>query len=117
MMTVPRSVLRARRTLVLLTLSLLACPHGARAAGINLSWNDCGTSGASDKTFACTSNTGNAVAIGSFVAPSGINALLGVTATLDIWSSPDSVGTAIPDWWQLGPGGCRSGSLSASFDF
>jgi hypothetical protein len=101
----------------LAALFMLICPVSANAAGINLSWADCSTAGTSDKTFACGTNSGSATLVASVVAPSGITSLLGVFASLDIWSSPDSVGTAIPDWWQLGTGGCRSGSLSLSLDF
>lgn len=95
----------------------MAIPAISRAAGINLSWDDCGPAGVSNKDFACETNSGGATLIGSFVAPSGINALVGIYASLDLWSSPDSVATAMPDWWQIGGTGCRSGSISTSYDF
>jgi hypothetical protein len=105
------------RALPLIAGLIAIAPLNVRAAGVNLSWDDCGAAGTVNKTFACNTNSGAAVLVGSFVAPSGINALLGVTASLDIWSSPDSVGTPIPDWWQFGTGGCRAGRLSVGFDF
>jgi hypothetical protein len=114
---VSRRLHRIVAAFTLLTLPALAHPAAVSAAGINLSWNDCGAAGTTNMNFACGSNSGSATMVGSFVAPSGITELIGVTATLDMWSSPDSVGTQIPDWWQLGTGGCRSGSISASYDF
>jgi hypothetical protein len=113
-MRTPRRVVRALATALLLSFVVAS---GARAAGINLSWDDCGTAGVSNKTFACNTNSGGATLFGSFVAPSGITALVGVYAVLDLWSSPDSVGTAMPDWWQVGASGCRSGALSVGFSF
>ena len=103
--------------LITLLLGSLIGPARIDASGVNLSWNDCGTSGVSNKNFACNTNSGSAVLVGSFVPPTGIDSLLGIAATIDIWSAPDSVGTAMPDWWSFATGGCRAGALSLSFDF
>jgi hypothetical protein len=94
-------------------LAAFAWPGIACAGGVNLSWDDCGAAGATDKTFACNTNSGSAVLIGSFVAPSGVTGLTAVEATLEVWTSSDS----LPSWWQFATGGCRGGKLSTSFDF
>lgn len=104
---------RITSTLGALTLIALAWPGVTHAAGVNLSWDDCSTAGTSDKTFACNTDTGAAVLIGSFVAPSGVMAMTAIEATLDFWTSADS----LPSWWQFTTGGCRAGRLSTSFDF
>ena len=65
------------RTL-LLCASLLASIAGlARAAGINLGWNDCppGPTYRLTETFACNTNLGSHTMVGSFVAPANIVAM------------------------------------------
>ncbi len=83
-------------------------------SGINLSWDDCGTTGANTKTFACDANAGAPlVLVGSFTPPANVNAFLGIDAQIDI-----TVGTQLPDWWKHGGGSCRTTTgLAASFDF
>ena len=82
-----------------LLINVVVC-GSAIAAGINLSWDDCGTYGVENKSFACNTNTGSpAVMIGSFVAPPGINEFLGVSTRLTI----STVGP-LPDWWKHGTG-------------
>jgi hypothetical protein len=107
------STQRIISTLAVVTLVALTCPGVSGAAGVNLFWDDCSTAGTTDKTFACNTNTGSAVLIGSFVAPSGVTGMTAIEATLDVWTSADS----LPSWWQFGTGGCRAGRLSTSFDF
>jgi hypothetical protein len=57
-------------------------------------------------------NTGNNVLVGTFIAPSGLDALNGLTAQIDVTSDGP-----LPDWWKLGSTDCRPTSLSANFDF
>jgi hypothetical protein len=107
------------RRMVLWCGALLALTAtGASAAGVNLSWNNCGAAGTSDKAFACDSNTASAVFVASVFAP----------ATIGLWTSFEteiivvSSGTTFPDWWRLrnqtGQNGqCRNGALSVSQDF
>jgi hypothetical protein len=91
---------------------LLADP--VRAAGLNLSWLDCGASGVANRTFACNTNaSGLHVMFGTFVAPAGLVGVTGFSAVLDA----QSAGAAFPAWWNLRTGGCRAASLSAFFDF
>ncbi len=85
----------------------------AFAAGINLSWDECGAAGTQLKTFACNTNSGPAFnAVASYVPPAGINQLLGMSAEVRIGS------TSLPDWWKHGSGQCRGVSaLTADFEF
>jgi len=97
---------------VLLAATLSFGPGSARAAGINLSWDECGTSGSEIQTFTCDTNTGPPFAlVGSFVPPAGINNFIGLSAEIR------TAATTLPDWWKLGVGGCRSpSSINVSFD-
>jgi len=83
-------------------------------SGINLSWDDCGISGASTTSFACDVNTGAPLTlVGSFTPPANINQFLGIAAQIDI-----TVGTQLPDWWKHGSALCRGTTgLATSFDF
>ncbi len=91
---------------------LLAAPAHA---GINLSWDDCGSSGEQKKEFACNTNSGAPFKlVGSIVPYQSLTEVVGVEATINV------MGTApqLPDWWKLGSGGCRgTAPLSLSFDF
>ena len=86
------------------------------AGGINLSWTDCGASGAADRTFSCLNNTGSNVLVGSYVTPSPLDSLNGNEIVMDIITSADP----LPDWWKMGSGitFCRAVTAqSSSFDF
>lgn len=87
----------------------------ASAAGINLSWNDCGTNGTPNAVFACNSNAGlGFTAVASFDPPAGIVEFLGIAAQIDIVTDQAN----LPDWWKHGTGQCRSTTgLSINFDF
>jgi hypothetical protein len=87
----------------------------ASAAGINLSWDDCGTAGTLNKTFACNANTGAPfVMVGSFDPPAGITDFLGISAQIDITTDQPTV----PDWWKHGTGQCRgTNGIATDFNF
>jgi len=104
-----------KKTLVIAGAMLALSVSIASAAGINLSWNDCGTNGVPAMTFDCASNSGVPFTmIASFIPPAGVNEFLGVSSQIDITISDATV----PAWWQHGTGMCRSTSgLSTSFDF
>src|SRR5262245_55026161 len=61
--------------------------------GINLSWDDCGSTGTAVKTFACDTNVGSHVLVVSFASATGLEQLDGVEAVLDLQTS----GTALPE--------------------
>jgi hypothetical protein len=88
----------------------------ASAAGINLSWTDCGLAGTQNMNFACNSNSGAPFTmVGSFIAPpGGLPEFLGISAQIDIKTSSPTV----PDWWAHGGTNCRGTTgLSTNFDF
>jgi hypothetical protein len=102
------------------TVLIVAFAGSASAAGggINLGWLDCPNQGEYllTRSFACDTNQGAHTLVGSFVAKSGMLAVSGYSAAIDV----RTVGPALPSWWDLRsnlPAGCRAGSLSPSFDF
>jgi hypothetical protein len=99
---------------VILVALFLLCPSSSHAAGINLSWNDCGLAGISANSFSCNSNAGTNIIVGSYLPPAGISALVGLSASLSI----STVFPLLPDWWKHGTGQCRGNTgLSVSSDF
>ncbi|HKQ58534.1 MAG TPA: hypothetical protein VJY35_11760 [Candidatus Eisenbacteria bacterium] len=81
----------------------------ASAAGLNMYWTDCGPAGATNRTFSCTTNTGNHDIFMSFDPPQAIPQLTGNNQFIDL----QSAGAALPDWWQFkNAGTCRA--LNAS---
>ena len=91
------------KRLLLCALLVVAAAGPASAAGLNLSWVDCGAAGTLNRTFACDTNVGNHVLVGSFVAPAGLTQVTGIQATVDI----DFVSPTVPAWWDFRTGGCR----------
>jgi hypothetical protein len=100
------------RLLTCLLLAALAGPAGA--AGVDLSWNACtAEGGVQNKTFACNTNTGSSVLVGSFALASDMANVIGIEANVDITAEADS----LPAWWRFaGPNACRSG-LTGLFNF
>lgn len=85
----------------------------ALGGGINLSWQDCGTSGSGARTSACASNAGANVLIVSVIPPAPMPQFNGAAVTIDL----QTTGAALSPWWHMESGGCRSGSLLWSADF
>jgi hypothetical protein len=87
----------------------------ASAAGINLSWDACvSEGGVQAKIFACNTNSGNNVMVGSFVLAADQPHFIGVEVLLDFQAQSDS----LPSWWQfLYAGACRSSGISVNFLF
>jgi len=105
-----------RRLLRLFVLAALCCGFAATASaqGVNLSWLDCGASGVADRTFACTSNTGNNDMYASVVAPTTLTQFVGIDVVMDLISATNP----LPDWWSLNSStGCRTSSLTMVSDF
>ena len=102
------------KTIMLLTV-ILAPPASAALAqtvGVNLSWDECGDAGVLNKAFACNTNSGSLVAVGSFVAPDSITALTGTEMILDIVAE----GYSLPNWWAFkNAGACRQSALGVNF--
>lgn len=106
-----------RRIPHLLVLAFLASASAASAAGLNLSWNDCGNFGECNQAFACNTNTGGAFQLyGSFVPPPGVTQCTGEEIVVDF--AANSSDFSMPSWWQFKNGGsCRQAAVSASADF
>jgi len=76
---------------------LLAVAAGrGEAAGINLSWDDCGLQGSSFKTFACNTNDGSDVLVVSCQLPPGIDGVWVADVDLSL-TTP----VILPDWWRM----------------
>jgi hypothetical protein len=103
------------RKLVWIVVLLVAGAGSARAAGVDLGWNDCpgGETYSASRTFACDSDAGAHTLVASFVAPAGILKMSANEITIDVQTS----GEAVPDWWKMSSGLCRSVSLTCSVDF
>jgi hypothetical protein len=82
-------------------------------SGINLSWDDCGSFGAADRTILCTTNSGASILVGSLVASAGLDSVVGMASVIDLTTATDP----LPLWWNMQPGGCRPTSTSAAFSF
>ena len=95
-------------------LLILPAPS-ARAAGLNLAWDQClSEGGVRAKKFACGLNTGYSDIVGSFVPSQPHAQFVACEVKLDIQSES----TTLPDWWQFfNNGSCRENALTVSFDF
>ena len=82
----------------------------AAGQGVGLRWNSCiGDAGASNKTSACVSNTGNNILVGTFEVNADLLQTSGTELVVDL-ASADPV---LPAWWQFkNAGTCRATSLS-----
>ncbi len=103
-----------KRLLLLMSVTSLLLAAPVRA-GINLSWDDCGSAGASRKDFACDTNTGIPFRlIGSIVPQQTVGVVVGASAQINILGTQ----AQLPDWWKFGSTACRgSTALGVSFDF
>jgi hypothetical protein len=92
---------------------LLALTATVANAQLNLAWDDCGLNGTTNKTFACASNAGFDMLVGSFVTPPGVTALTGQAPTVLVHFQGDQ----IPAWWTFGAApNCRAAtSLSSAY--
>lgn len=94
---------------LLLLAALLSARTVSAAPGLNLRWDACASQGVSSRSFACNTNTGTNLMVGSYVAPSGVTQLTGtemaLLATFD--------GGSVPSWWQMkNVGTCRQAALT-----
>jgi len=93
---------------------LLLLPLCASAGeGVNLAWNHClgeGT-GVQNAVFACDTNAGSHVLVGSFVLGANLPTVSGFESVTDLVSASP----VLPAWWEFrNAGSCRQGSLTAS---
>ena len=100
--------MRARSFLAAAWIVLSATP--ALSAGINLRWTNCsGDGGVFNRNFACASNVGTNVLVGSFVLDADFAQMSGAYIYLDVATASAS----LPAWWQFkNAGSCRQTSLA-----
>lgn len=105
------------RQLLLGIVGACAIAGPAFAAGANLAWNDCGSFGVCNQSFACDVNgPGVFTLVGSFVAPEGVTQLVGIESRVDFYSN-NGDGT-MPDWWRFKTvGSCRMAGVTADAFF
>lgn len=104
-----------RRTLLIsAALFALVVTSATAGEGINLRWSNCLTdAGASNRSFACNTNLGSNVLVGSFELSSAVSNVSGQEITMDVQT--DGAG-ALPAWWGFkNAGTCRMTSLSINF--
>jgi hypothetical protein len=99
-------------------LSLFASSALAGAAGLNLSWDDCGAAGTSQKNFACASNSGANIMFASAVVGVPVPQLNGHEGVIDLQTNE----ATLSDWWKIGGTGaapnCRPATtITSNFDF
>ena len=89
----------------------------ASAFGLNLGWNDCpsGVSYQLNNAFACDTNTGTQLMVGSYIPPPEVDAVDGNEVVLNLTTNQ----ATLSPWWSMGSGGCvgRAGTPVVNFDF
>lgn len=97
---------------VAITLSIAVSAH---AGGINLSWDDCGTFGTPNKSFACDTNVGSQTLVVSYEPLATMANMVGIDVRIDIMTDSST----LPDWWKMfvTVGNCRSSAISSDADF
>jgi hypothetical protein len=104
------SVLLRRFVLAVVLLGAVALSGVAQAqvtnaVGLNLSWGDCGANGVVNEDFACDTNAGTHMMVGSFITPAGVTALTGQQGVLDMIVASSTM----PAWWTFGSApNCRA---------
>lgn len=102
--------------LLLTLIVMVACATPAVAGGVAMSWGDycsLSTGGYSNLTWACRSDTFAKIRMTcSFVPEQSHADFIGARVLLVGMAEV----SAVPNWWQLGTGGCREGSLTLSTD-
>jgi len=104
-----------KKLLLLCGALLLMSAAVAQAAQLNIAWTNCTSDGGTtDKTSACTSNSGSQTLVVSFVAPSGgIGQMSGAEAYLYVATSNGTA--ALPKWWDsFNSGTCRTSAITGN---
>ena len=94
-------------------LTLLLCSFAAStasAAGLAIAWQQClGDGGTQNRNFACDTNEGSNVLVGSFSLDAALLQVNGNELVVDLCTSTPS----LPDWWRFrNAGTCRQAALS-----
>jgi len=103
-----------KKVTLLCGLLIALCATVASAApGVAMRWDACyggGTlgTGATNKNFACNTNSGSNVLVGSFQLGSDLLGVSGVEIVVDVATA----GASLPAWWTFkNAGSCRTSSL------
>ncbi|HXJ67447.1 MAG TPA: hypothetical protein VNM39_00960, partial [Verrucomicrobiae bacterium] len=85
-------------------------PAPAGASTVNLRWNDCwGDGGAANRSFACNTNSGSQLLVGSFISPFAVPGVVRHDVLVEVALNAASV----PAWWMFrNAGTCRQYSLT-----
>lgn len=107
-----RSSLRHLAFLFALLVPALASADGPDVGGVNLRWDSChGDGGAQNRNFACDTNSGVDVLVGSIATTSNITNVSGLTFAVELASAS----AGLPAWWGFkNVGTCRQISLTMS---
>ena len=102
-----------RLPLLLVALLLVLVTNATAAEGINLRWSLCfGDGSASNRNFACATNAGVNVLIGSFELGDALAQVSGQEFTVEVLTQS----ATLPAWWAFkNPATCRQTSLSVNF--
>lgn len=93
---------------------LAALPARALAAEeLWLRWFECASSGVQANVFSCPVPTLPRAMVVAACPAADVEQVVGTTMVLDVLADA----ATLPNWWQLGPGGCRAGRLDADADF
>jgi hypothetical protein len=94
-------------------LALVLAPPTHAADELFLRWDHCfGDGGTYNKTFACDTNSGTDVLVGSFRLDHAVDGVHAIDGVMDVMSLP---GQVLPSWWQfVRTGTCRRSSLDVS---
>jgi len=95
----------------------IAIPTTALGDEIHMAWNACELEGGTSvENFACDTDAGEHVAVASFALDAGLIGFQGMEGEIHLgW--PLGTNSILPDWWSTGPGTCREGAITLSFDF
>jgi len=99
-----------RKALMMAGLLVVFTANIVSAQSVDLNWNECssGTLDATNKTIACTSNTGLQNLIGSFYAGPGVTNLENIEVIIDY----QVAGGVLPCWWDFRTGATRFSALT-----
>lgn len=102
-----------RAFLLCCSLIVLGVSVAHAQGGVNLRWTNCyGDAGQSLRTFACNTNAGNNVLVGSFEVPWEMPSVSGLEIIVDATAQNPS----LPAWWSFrNAGTCRQSSLTMNF--
>ena len=102
---------------LLLTSALLAMTASlASSAGLNLSWNGCGTAGVMNVSDLCDENTllTSWHLFGSAISPQAITTGTPLFTAHRSWVDILNANPTLDDWWKMAPGDCRAGQYAPS---